>query len=63
MSHTAIFFGDGAATTMRIAVCNWCGCIHQSTCPRIRAIEYHPNGTVKRVEFWPTKNEFGQRST
>jgi hypothetical protein len=24
---------------------------HGGPCPRIRAIEYHPDGTVKRVEF------------
>lgn len=31
--------------------CPHCGLIHETTCPRIRAIEYHPNGAVKRVEF------------
>jgi hypothetical protein len=31
--------------------CGWCGMIHGPTCPRIKAIEYYPNGTVKRVEF------------
>lgn len=31
--------------------CPHCGMIHETTCPRISAIEYHPNGSVKRVEF------------
>jgi hypothetical protein len=31
--------------------CGWCGMIHGPMCPRIQAIEYYPNGTVKRVEF------------
>lgn len=36
--------------------CPHCGMIHQSTCPRIKAIEYHPDGiTVKRVEFHEPK--------
>ena len=26
---------------------------HQGACPKVKAIEYHPNGTVKRVEFNP----------
>ena len=25
--------------------------IHTGPCPRIKAIEYHPDGTIKRVEF------------
>jgi hypothetical protein len=25
--------------------------IHGGPCPRIRAIEYHPSGTVKRIEY------------
>lgn len=26
---------------------------HDGVCPRVSAIEYHPDGTVKRVEFAP----------
>ncbi len=33
------------------ANCPHCGMIHSTTCPLIKAIEYHPNGAVKRVEF------------
>lgn len=37
--------------------CRWCSnppnhrVYHYGPCPRVRTIEYHPNGTVKRVEF------------
>lgn len=32
--------------------CPHCGLIHKTTCARIKAIEYQPDGvTVKRVEF------------
>lgn len=31
--------------------CGHCGMIHGPACPRIRAIEYYENGTVKRVEY------------
>lgn len=33
------------------ASCPHCGSIHTTTCPRVSAIEYHPDGTLKRVEF------------
>lgn len=32
--------------------CPWCGPVwHSGMCPRVEAIEYHQNGTIKRVEF------------
>lgn len=31
--------------------CGHCGSYHTGACPRVRAIEYHPNGTVKRIEY------------
>jgi hypothetical protein len=32
--------------------CPYCGMIHQAICPRIKAIEYYPDGiSVKRIEF------------
>jgi len=37
-------------------ICPWCGGYHIGVCPHVRAIEYHPNGEVKRVELW--RNEF-----
>jgi hypothetical protein len=32
-------------------LCGHCGMIHGFICPHIRAIEYYPDGTVKRVEY------------
>lgn len=31
--------------------CPYCGLPHAGTCPRVKAIEYHPDGSLKRVEF------------
>lgn len=31
--------------------CQWCGLMHGATCPRVKALEYHDNGLLKRVEF------------
>jgi len=37
--------------TVKNVECPYCGMIHKWKCPLVRAIEYHPNGTIKRVEF------------
>jgi hypothetical protein len=47
----------GMAHTLRGA-CPYCtgphnAVFHGGFCPRVRAIEYHENGTVRRVEFHP----------
>lgn len=46
---------SGSPTTSSWTSCYWCGLIHVGggICPRVREIEYYPNGTVKRVEFHP----------
>ena len=33
--------------------CQWCGMIHTTpgVCSRVKAFEYFPDGTLKRVEF------------
>lgn len=31
--------------------CRYCGCWHNGTCPKVKAIEYHPDGSVRRVEL------------
>lgn len=31
--------------------CQHCGMIHDTTCPRIKALDYYQDGTIKRVEF------------
>jgi hypothetical protein len=32
--------------------CPYCGIFHTAKCPLVKAYEYHPDGTVKRVEFF-----------
>lgn len=33
--------------------CRWCGLIgHLGRCPDLRAMEFHQDGTIKRVEFF-----------
>ena len=32
-----------------VGACGWCSNNHTGQCPRVQEIEYHPNGTVKRV--------------
>lgn len=39
-----------AVTTIATS-CPHCGVGHVGTCPRIKAIEYYENGTVRRIEF------------
>lgn len=36
--------------------CGWCSgngrtVYHQGQCPRVKSIEYHQDGTIKKVEF------------
>lgn len=36
--------------------CQWCGVIHLTTkCPQVKAIDYWPDGKIKRVEFHADK--------
>ena len=51
MSHTA----------SAVPVCGHCGSSspHQGQCPKIRAIEYHDNGSVKRVEYFTSAELLG----
>lgn len=44
MGETTTSYTTGAA-------CAWCGKYHGTRCPEVKAIEYHPDGSVKRVEF------------
>lgn len=32
--------------------CPHCGYIHSRVCPRISGIEYHQNGTIKRITYF-----------
>lgn len=45
-----------------MAKCEYCSTQHSivyhgGSCPRVKSIEYYPNGTVKRVEF-VTPNDY-----
>lgn len=44
-------------TTVTVESCAYCGAGHSTICPRIKEIEYHPNGSVKRVAL---KGMFGE---
>jgi hypothetical protein len=37
--------------------CRWCGQYHGPKCPTVKAIEFHPDGSIKRVEF-KTANDY-----
>lgn len=58
MSITAASDRTYPVPTSYIYTCRWCGWAHAGVCPRVKAIEYHPNGEVKRVEFFDSA--FGQ---
>lgn len=32
--------------------CPYCGTIHADKCSLVKAFEYHPDGSIKRVEFY-----------
>ena len=39
--------------------CPYCTNHHEGICPMVKAIDYHPNGSIKRVEF-KTANDYPQ---
>lgn len=41
----------GDLTGQQLKKCRWCDNYHTAICPSVKAIEYYPDGTVKRVEF------------
>jgi hypothetical protein len=43
-----------------VSNCPHCGMIHQTTCPRVKAIEYRPDGSVRRLEFHAPVPVMGQ---
>lgn len=42
--------------------CPYCASVHKGKCPLVKAIEYHENGAVKRVEFHGSKTDLGDKS-
>lgn len=43
--------GGAQTAAVPVATCQYCGAIHAGRCPAVAAIEYYPDGSVKRVEF------------
>lgn len=41
--------------------CPYCGYIHDLKCPLVKAFEYNPNGSLKRVEFFDVHRELDVR--
>lgn len=39
-----------------IKACEWCGLVHTTKCPQIKSVEYHPDGSVRRYEFFGPKD-------
>lgn len=44
-------FVDTTTTNVNLNRCPHCGNIHSGQCSRVKAIEYYPDGRVKRVEY------------
>lgn len=42
--------------------CPYCGLIHAAMCGLVKAMEYHPDGSIKRVEF-KTAADYPQQVT
>ena len=32
-------------------ICPHCGKYHQDACPRVKSVEYYPDGSIKRVQY------------
>ena len=47
------WFSNGTTSTISndFHYCSWCGSWHTGTCPRVKAIEYYLDGSIKRVKF------------
>lgn len=37
--------------SVSVTNCQFCGQSHGLRCPEVKAVEYNPDGTVKRVEY------------
>lgn len=42
---------DSTVRSWQNTPCEHCHQIHQHPCPWVAAYEYHPDGTLKRIEF------------
>lgn len=49
---TATIIGAVTSTgTLTLKSCQHCGNVHAGQCPRVKAVEYYRDGSVKRVEY------------
>lgn len=44
-------YGNYSTVESDYRYCEHCGLYHAGRCSKIKAIEYYPNGTIKRVEY------------
>lgn len=44
---------DIRARFARGDACRHCGGLHPRSCPRVKRMAFHSNGTLAEVEFWP----------
>lgn len=42
--------------------CEHCGGWHSGQCPRVKAVEYWPNGTVKKIEYHDGKSTVDEKA-
>lgn len=61
MPKTVTITDTSTASYCIALICKHCDGNHYSDkCPYIKAIEYHENGTIKRIEFYPRPGDFHQ---
>lgn len=60
---TAGWQGGSSTTGVTLPTCTHCGGIHTSVCTRVKAIEYYPDGKIKRVEYVDQRPNFGPTTT
>lgn len=53
---------QAGGTSNSLKPCGHCGGYHLAKCLLVKAIEYHPDGTVKRVEYY-TPNDYAPTLT
>ena len=46
-------------TVFEQQACRFCRSLHSGHCPAVREIEYHPDGRVARVSYWPKWDDSG----
>lgn len=51
LERTDMYPGTYGPFANSFQYCGHCGCWHQGACPRIKTIEYYPNGTIKKIEY------------